>query len=134
MEQLTPYKDRLEVTFLYLSEAHARDEWPIGNHFRTDTESPLWTPDFKQSLEVETRLERVVSLSKRFNLPSWITLAADIPHQDTMPAGPFERIYGAWPTGFYVVDTHHTLIHVAEPKHGIFSSEPLMNAIRSALL
>jgi len=141
MEGLAPiyntHTKAIRVTFVYLSEAHAEDEWPIGNAFRSDVDSPLWSPALDQSRTTATRLERVSALAKRFNLPDWIRLAADITSPtNSTPTGQFESVYGAWPTGFYVVAHQQStskLVHVAEPCSGMFATEPVLRAISIAL-
>lgn len=119
------------MTFLYLSEAHAEDEWKIGNAHRTDVDSPLWTPALMQSRTVGERLKRAQELAKRFAFPEWIHLAADVPKENSV-SGEFETLYGAWPTGFYVV-ARNTLVYSSIPKLGIFEADPLMSAISHVL-
>lgn len=124
-------QQQLTVTLVYISEAHAEDEWPCGNKYRTDKDSPLWTPALDQSRTVEQRFDHAKQLADRFNVPSWIRVAIDLP-TDISPYGPFERIYGAWPTGFYLVQ-NLTLKHASSPCRGMFDPMPLIQLAKQLL-
>ena len=123
---------RLNVTFVYVEEAHAENEWPIGNQYRTDVDSPLWTPALNQSRTPKERLERAEKwIAERFvktePMKKWIRVAADSERLE------FQKQFGAWPTGFYLLDSNRRVHFIVEPKHGIFDLTPLLSLLSSLL-
>jgi len=147
---------RLRTSFVYVSEAHAENEWPIGtsrffrsllfetlivlanigNRYRTDITSPLWVAPLETSRSIEERARRAIETAKRFQLPPSVRLFAD--HLDRQQS--FERIMGGWPTGFYVLkhttttlNTHPTLLYVVVPVHGMFLLDDMWKVIHASL-
>jgi hypothetical protein len=139
---------RLRFTLVYVEEAHAEDEWPIGNAFRTDVDSPLWSPALLQSRTGEERLARANRhlRDRFFPSQSWIRVVADRDNHA------FQTTFGAWPTGFYLIETPEPparalniavnqrvddplprLRFVLEPERGMFRPEPLFLRIRQLL-
>ena len=135
----TGWGARLRVTFVYVEEAHAEDEWPIGNRFRTDRDSLAWSPPLNQSTGPAERLQRAAEFIRgrllRAHRAEWMRFVADSQHL------PFQKTFGAWPTGFYLVrhpdkqdEGRPTLQFALEPtKCGLFLLEPLQAALQTLL-
>ncbi len=149
LPQLVSLKDVVRVSFVYIAEAHAENEWPVGNRYRKDHDSMLWTPAWKASTSDVERLERAEYVARRFQLPSHVRLYAD-PVQTTttntntiMPSmsddqnekqqqPTFESVMGGWPTGFYV-GVNGCLSYVVRQKRGIFDLDEMWHHIGSLL-
>jgi hypothetical protein len=119
--------DKLDLAFVYLSEAHAEDEWPIGNNERTDIDSLLWTPAYLASKTLEERAERAKFVATRFQFPKEVRLYVDqinVEYPST-----FEYQFGAWPTGFYLMDADGVLLYIVEPNNGFFELDGLWKAV-----
>jgi hypothetical protein len=125
----------LRTSFVYVSEAHAEDEWPVGNRFRTDVESPLWTAPLNASKTVTERAMRVVDAANRFQLMSVPRIQLFADHVERQQS--FEKLVGGWPTGFYVLEhgpgATLRLMYNVTPKHGMFVLDDMWNAIRKRL-
>ncbi len=123
----------LHTSFVYVSEAHAEDEWPVGNRFRTDTTSVLWTPALHQSKTNAERSERALNVLKQTKSPhDHVTVYVD-PVDGKTPSLSFEKVMGSWPIGFYVVEYTPTPIlrYIAQPRHGMFELNDMWKLIRS---
>jgi hypothetical protein len=124
------------TSFIYVAEAHAEDEWPIGNRYRTDKESPLWVPALLASKTVEERAKRVMDVAKRYQLPSFVRLFVDRITDEKDRSNTLEGILGGWPTGFYVLQ-HNAgltkLVHIVVPRNGIFELEEMWRVIDALL-
>lgn len=105
-----------QVDFLgvYISEAHASDEWPLGVKYI-----------YEQPKEMETRLSIANGFVNdfKFNLPMLV---------DTME-NQFDSHFAAWPERFYIVK-NNTLILVGEPTTDLgFDRDLLRRYLVSAL-
>jgi hypothetical protein len=130
-ELLSPVAElQIGLTFVYISEAHAEDKWPIGNTYRTDTSSPLWSPAYVESTTLDERIERILFAKERFKLPSSVSLIVDC-----LSLPNVESLLGGWPTGFYLFSRSSLQSLILEyqvlPKHGMFELTDLWKWIRS---
>lgn len=79
------YKDRAAFLVVYIIEAHAKDEWPVGE-----------TVSFcEQPKTLEARRE----LARKYKDMNGMTMEVGV---DTMN-NEFESVFAAWPLRFYVV-------------------------------
>lgn len=106
------------VTFatVYLAEAHAQDEWPIGSRKYGG---------INQATTMQQRSAVARRTVNEFKLP-WSTF------MDVLPDDRFSKVYGAWPTRFYVFSASQ-LVWVAEPKGCTFFVEELEKALEDCL-
>jgi hypothetical protein len=106
------------VSLVYVAEAHAQDEWPIGSQKYT-------APQHKSFLE---RKQVAESALPEFKL-DWPVA------YDALPDDHFTSVYGAWPIGFYVFQGD-VLEYVAESFESSFLVGRVaskMRALRQAL-
>lgn len=89
---------------MYIAEAHAYDEWPVGDHL-------LLGRRIIQPKVLEQRLALAGEFVRDYGLSS-LKLLVDDPALDTN--GGFDSVYAAWPTRFYVVEGK-TLSWIAWP-------------------
>ena len=116
------------MSFIYVSEAHGEDAWPIGNKFRTDIDSELWSPALKCSKTNEERCERVSFVKARYGLPDSVKIYVD-------PIGvenSWEHVFGGWPVGFYLINGGK-LVYQVVPRHGMFVLDNLWLKVKSIL-
>jgi len=82
------YSAKIKIIAIYISEAHAEDEWPLSNTWK-----------IYQHKTIEDRIEAAKNLhdEKQFktleNIPIFV---------DSMDTKRFEAIYAAWPERGYV--------------------------------
>jgi len=88
------FTNRVHILVIYISEAHACDEWPLGS----------WTC-IKQHKTISDRLAAAKEFAKKydFTLPMY---ADDISND-------FDKNYSAWPERYVVVDTGGKLIAIS---------------------
>jgi len=84
------YQSRAGFLFVYIAEAHAADEWPMGDPIVTGR--PV-----QQPVTVAQRITEARHFAQHFSL-RW-PLAVDAPEL----GDPFMRVYSPWPTRFYVL-------------------------------
>jgi len=141
------YKDSASFAMVYVDEAHAQDEWPIGNHLND-------LPNVaRQPRTTEARLEvmhQQVLPFLRVNapglLPSFSSFSGlgdkefdDLAGMSSLAwlLDPpelhlFEDVYAPWPLRFWIVQ-NGILKYIASPKNGQFSVEELEGRLRDAL-
>jgi len=79
------YKEKAQFLAVYITEAHAKDEWPVGK-----------TTSFcDQPKCIEDRLSLASTLQQSLELPFPVLV-------DTM-SNQFEHQFAAWPFRFYVL-------------------------------
>jgi len=91
------YKDQVDFLGVYISEAHAQNEWPLGVKFCITQPKEL-----HQRLEIANKFVN----DYNFKIPMLV---------DTM-GNQFETTFAAWPERFYIVDDGK-LYHIAEPSN-----------------
>ena len=103
------YKDRTNIFTLYLEEAHAEDEWPIGSSIKILAHKTIFD-----------RAEAVNLLRKEtgYAVPTIL---------DNMK-NEFNNLFKAWPIRFYII-SDGILRWVAMPKDGMFSFADVENEL-----
>jgi len=99
---------------VYITEAHAADEWPIGN-----------TISFcKQPKKLNERVELARRLTEEIPFPFPVVV-------DTME-NTFDSIFAAWPFRFYIVSATGELLYKAQPDPVIYgyNAEDLTKFLR----
>jgi len=87
---------------IYIAEAHARDQWPVGKTISC----------VDQPTTLEQRLKNAQEFQKNFNFQMPMLV-------DNMNNS-FHHTYGSWPFRFFVI-SDGKLILKAEPQQEIFS-------------
>jgi len=95
------YQSRAGFLFVYIAEAHATDEWPVGDHLITGRHVP-------QPTCLADRISEAHHFARHFSL-SW-PMAVDAPEL----GDPFLVTYRPWPTRFYIVQGGR-LTFIAQP-------------------
>ena len=91
----------MHFQLVYVAEAHASDEWPVGGPCAQV--QPATTA--KRAAVAAARLEEL-GLGA---LPPALA--------DTAPREAFQELYACWPLRWYFLDGH-TLTHIAQPHPG----------------
>ncbi len=81
---------------VYISEAHAQNEWPVGDPVALD-----------QALTLDDRVAHASAFREAYFplLEGWKVAVDDPQPRSAGSAGDqFDRAYAAWPTRFYVLD------------------------------
>lgn len=110
------------VVTVYIAEAHAREEWPIGDEHKAAVQS------LAQAGSLVERREAARLFARELDWPFEVFV-------DGMN-DEFERTFAAWPLRFYVVDADgKTLAHVAHPTPNEFTYQPenLLAPLHAAL-
>lgn len=106
-------KDRVQWLLVYICEAHADDEWPIG--------APV---TIKQHKTIEERDQACRSCLD--------TLGCGIPTVLDSMENSFNDTYACWPLRFYLID-NNIVEHVPMPKGGAYNPLELDNWIKLKL-
>lgn len=111
----------ISVLFVYIAEAHAIDEWPVGDHYLTGRR-------IQQQKTVAARVEEALTFQQKFDI-TW-PIVVDNPEEGDQ----FLNLFAAWPTRFFLIrDGKFTFI--AEPcEEHLMHVEDIENAIDNALL
>lgn len=96
--------------FVYIEEAHAADEWPIGSAVHE-----------RQARTTDQRLGAAARLSLS---PAWTLLL------DTMDNS-FASAYAPWPFRYYLLDAEHRARVIAEPIGAALPLGELWDAVRT---
>ncbi|CAF3966060.1 unnamed protein product [Rotaria sp. Silwood1] len=109
------YQDHVDMATVYIEEAHAADEWPIGSRIcyvqpKTDADRIAIANDFIQTTGY--RLPLLIDPISRNN--------------------PFNQVYSSWPIRFYVIDGTKKFSYIAYPIEGSFPLELIKNALDQA--
>ena len=106
------FAGRVRIVTIYIAEAHAREEWPIGDH---------------HSKRGVLSLAQARSLAERRAAARLFARELEWPHEllvDGMDDA-FEHMFAAWPMRFVVVAADgKTIAHVAQPAPGEFTYSP----------
>lgn len=109
------YSDRVDVVTVYITEAHATDEWPIGSVLQY--EQP-------RTLAQRRHVARDFISHTGYELP----VLLDGVGVEACAGNAFELIYVPWPIRFYIIHKSR-LAHIAKPSQCAFS----LNDIRRQL-
>ena len=103
-----------------VSQAHAIDEWPVGDHYVTGRA-------VTQPKSLDSRVEEAVHFMDHFCL-DWPLLVDDPERGDL-----FLNTYAAWPTRFFIVKDSK-LVYLAQPcEEHSFSMPSLETALVDAV-
>lgn len=97
------YSDRVQFATVYVSEAHAADEWPIG--------SKLSFPQ-PRSLSARITLAQQFQRSLHWRIPLYVDDVS--PTSEALPTS-FEKVYASWPVRFYIISGERTICYIAQP-------------------
>jgi hypothetical protein len=99
------YKDRVDFLTVYILEAHANDEWPIGSS----------VCNLSQTTTFQQRVNACQQLINQYNyqIPIVLDGTPDIyPHEKNQNA--FEKHYAGWPIRFYILQCDRVM-YIAQP-------------------
>lgn len=121
-----------EFALVYITEAHACDEWSIHSSRCTYNGQPV---EVSQTRTLHSRLAIAQDYMKNYNLENCgMRLLVDNPELHTLETGhriegnSFERIFAPWPLRFYLI-MNSKINWISEPSGGMFSLEELRAAI-----
>lgn len=101
------FAGRLRVVTIYIAEAHAADEWPIGDALHPTACS------LKQPVSLRERRAAARAFVRELEWPFEVFV-------DSM-SDDFEATFAAWPLRFYLVTADgKALAHVAQPQPNRF--------------
>jgi hypothetical protein len=110
------YSNEVQCLAIYISEAHAVDEWPIGSK----------VAPFEQPKTLEERL----ALANRFKTDFNFEIPTLVDSMDKSKC--FEDIYGAWPEQFFAIDRKGLLVFKGYPTELGFTSD-VFDQLRTVL-
>jgi hypothetical protein len=93
------FHERSDFVLVYISEAHAANEWPVGDRFVVD-----------QPTDLAERIQIATEFRDLFSFPETFPIVVDHPGTDS-----FDKIYACWPTRFYGINSDGTIGYKAEP-------------------
>lgn len=117
----------------------------IGNQYRTDFDSPLWTPAFQQSQTFEERADRILQFAQRFQFLNHPSIRLWVDSMSTPQQQNYESMLGGWPTGFYLfrypklsdsISPFYSQAHLfyqVMPRGGFFELDELWKLLDSSL-
>jgi len=137
-KETTRLKRPIKWVYVQISEAHADNEWPIGNAFNSQV------PTCDQTCTTPDRVKAAVTLTKAFQLrEGGFTICIDKPPtmadverkkatktEFELGTGPFERFFRPWPTSWFVFRQQPQsgkliMDFQATPRNAIFEVESL---------
>ncbi len=110
------YKDRVDLLTVYIEEAHASDEWPIGS--RISYAQPKCDVD-------RIRIADDFIRATGYRIPLLV--------DPVSLNNPFSTVYSPWPIRFYVIDQQKKLCYIAQPIEGSYPLELIKNALDAAI-
>ena len=108
------FQDQIRFLFVYVMEAHAKDEWPLGK-------KRSFIPQHKT---IEARMEaakhyRAVRMNAELQETDLNVMAASqAPFACDSMKNIFYKTFGAWPEGHIVMDTNFQLVVSTEAVYG----------------
>ena len=93
------FKQRSDFVLVYIAEAHAANEWPVGDQIVID-----------QPTNLLERTGVAKEFRDMFGFPDDLPIVVDRPGMES-----FDNLYACWPTRFYGVDSDGTIGYRAEP-------------------
>lgn len=109
-----------DMCLIYITEAHAQNEWPIGSRLR-----------YNQPRQTQERSNIVNEYIRdtQMNIPLLIDPVCE--HDSTLN-NPFETIYAPWPIRYYII-YQNKLTYIANPKECSFLLSDLKDALCTTL-
>jgi len=105
--------------FVYIAEAHALDEWPVGNKFN---------PTYPSTIQTQTLVDRK-KIMRNFQtlFPSQLKVWKF--YIDDPATGAFEATFKPWPIGIYYIRANR-LHHIVPIPLGVPNLDPLLQLLR----
>jgi len=103
---------------VYITEAHAQDEWPISSSRYNPNRTPVV---YNQPTTIEERIKVARDFATAFKY--------QIPLLVDPIDNPFEEAYAPWPIRFYVLEDER-IVYLPEPKNATYD----IAALRTWLL
>lgn len=113
----------MNVMALYITEAHAQDEWPISS---SRCNQGMGVVSVNQPKAMEDRLAIARNFVELFDF-------ADVPMWSDSMANEFESQFGAWPLRFYVISKQGVLTYAAMPEQCMFDLFEIRRAMEHEL-
>jgi len=106
---ISRFQHRVRAAFVYLEEAHAQDEWPVGHPYK-----------YLQTKTLESRLSVFQDFISAYGVAAWpITLLID------RTDNAFHNAYASWPVRFYVIQGG-IMRFIAYPDDARYTLQPLL--------
>ncbi|CAF1346136.1 unnamed protein product [Rotaria sordida] len=110
------YQDHVDMITVYIEEAHALDEWPIGSRIcyvqpKRDADRIRIADDFIKAT--------------KYRIPLLIDPVSE--------NNPFSKVYSPWPIRFYIIDHMKKFSYIAQPIQGSYPLELIKNALDDAI-
>jgi len=102
----------IDCKLIYIAEAHAENEWPIGNQYRSNISV------IKQHETLQDRRKAAKILVNSFTLAFPVYL-------DDPTSNAFQNQYSPWPFRWYVIDENGILKFIGQPNDASFSLKEL---------
>eukprot|EP00808_Paulinella_micropora_P018274 g79487.t1 len=127
----------VDWVYVQVAEAHADDEWPIGNRYNPSV------PTRDQTTTLFARAEAVCEMVQGFELVgAGFQICVDNPTSDQDQAmGDFERVLARWPTSWYVLGPESSSAtkkakwvlqyHATPSGQGLFDVNPLASHLEA---
>lgn len=113
---MSQYEDRIDLITVYIEEAHAIDEWPIGSSI--------------QYIQPRSDADRIAIVNDFIGATHYALPIAIDPVSDE---NPFSRMYHPWPIRFYIVDRMNRFVYIAEPNQCSFSMSELVDELNRSI-
>lgn len=97
---------------IYISEAHAQDEWPIGSSVK-----------YNQTKSFEDRRKAASECHQALKMKP-LSMFIDVPLNGACE-GDFENKYAPWPIRMYLIDATKKILHIADPQAAAFTLAPI---------
>jgi Iodothyronine deiodinase len=114
---LDEFAGKINLMSVYITEAHAHDEWPISSGRFTLDGVPVI---LNQPKSTEERLEAAKQFKEHYNFRVPILV-------DPIEDG-FDKVFAPWPLRFYILDKGK-LVYKAQPKDCSYDIAELRNKI-----
>jgi hypothetical protein len=114
------FGEHASFLFVYIAEAHATDEWPIGDNLVTGR-------TVNQPTTLSQRHVEALHFAEKFKT-SW-PVAVDSPEL----GDPFLKAYAPWPTRFYIVKDGKMFFIAYPNREHSFDLDPLRESLWNAV-
>jgi type I thyroxine 5'-deiodinase len=108
------YKSSVNFLTVYIAEAHASDEWPIGS-----------AVSYEQTRSHEARAQAAKDMIR--DLDYRLPLLLDDPRTNA-----FDSNFASWPLRFYILQ-NNKVVYKAQPRDCTYSIEELEQSIQRAI-
>jgi len=121
-------KTKVNVKFIYIAEAHAVDEWPIGDHLAGTV------PALKQHRSLQERIKVAQRFYNEFLVPQSLPqslireeeIFVDNPETDEV-----EKTLHPWPTAWFIINPKGELVYRTITRQAFF---PRVSEVRQIFM